>query len=178
MAKGSGAPKFIGPMMLLVFMAIIGLVVLVVLKVGGNVKKDWQTVTDIRSKDAAAVRAEKEAGKAYLDKLRLTLAASRTQSPDGKPVAVLTGKIANTGSTNVIRAVAAVTFLTSAGGAPADTRDVILFDASELSMTTDRPIVGGEERDVSKKVSDVSPDWDGTSISYELKEARVDVGKE
>lgn len=178
MAKGQGAPKFIGPVMLLVFMGILGLVVLVVIKVGGNVKHDWQTVTDIRDKDAAAVQSEKEAGKTYLDKLSLALSAKRTQDPDGKPGAALTGKIANTGGTSVLKVVVTVKFLPAAGDAAVDTRDVILFDASDLSVTPDSPLLGGEEREIAKNVSEVSPDWDGTRISCEIKEARVDVGKE
>ena len=178
MAKGGpAAPRIMGPLFGLVIIGVLGLIVLGVMKIAPAVKHDWKMIGDMRAKDAATVEAEREAGKTYIDKLQLTLAASTLSKSDGKVNALLTGKITDTGNKDVIKAVAKVKFLPAQGDTPVETRDVVLFNASDLSVTTDRPLVGGETRDISIAVNGVSPDWGG-GIAYEITEVRVSVGKE
>jgi len=180
MAKGGpAAPRFLGPLLVLVLLAVLGLVVLAAAKIGSALKHDWKTVSDMRSRDAAQVLTEREAGKGYIDKLALVSTAVAAQrAGDGASGATLSWEIANKGNKDVIKAVAKVKFLPEKGDEAIETRDVILFDASELSVTTDKPLIGGETRTLVTKVADVNPNWPGSRISYEITEVRINVGRE
>jgi hypothetical protein len=167
-----------GIIIFLVFVAVIGGGIMAAQKLFRTFQGDWKTVDRIREGDAATVKAERDAGQSYIGKLKLDLTATSAGSGDKGVKAGLTGTISNIGNKDVLKAVAEVTFLPRDAASKPDVRNVILFDGSELSVTTDRPLSGGEERRISTSVDDLSPTWDTGKIYCKVIEARIDVGRE
>lgn len=174
-SESGRVPGFI---IFLVFVAVIGGGIYGAQKLFSTFQGDWKTVDRIREGDAQTVKAERDAGQSYVAKLKLDLTAASAGAGDNGVKAALTGTITNTGNKDVLKAVAEVTFLPRDAAAKPDVRDIILFDGSDLSVTTDKPLVGGEVRDISKTVDDLSPGWDIGKIYCKVIEARVDIGKE
>ena len=176
--RANQAGRVPGIVIFLVLIAVAGLAVLGARRVFGIFGHDWQTVSDIRSRDAETVREETQAGTEYTGKLKLLLTAARIgESAKGLTVR-LTGTVANTGDKDVIKAVAEVTFLPQGALEQPQTVNVILFDGSELSVTSDRPLGSGATREIARTVENVIPNWDEGKIKHKLSQIRLDVGRE
>ena len=143
--------------------------------VAPGVKDGWQDMTGIRQRDAALTTAQKEAGAAYLPNLVLEMKSRPIRLTDAGYEVELQGTVANKGESDVLNAVAVVVFPAAEGEAPADTRRVVLFDATPLSPRPDKPLSAGETRDVFVTLTDVSSRWDTRFLSARVDEARLDV---
>jgi len=167
-----------GFIIFLVFVAVAGGAVLAAQKLFHTFQSDWKTVDRIREGDAQTVKAERDAGQSYVAKLKLDLVATSGGSGDKGVKADLTGTITNNGDKDVLKAVAEVTFMPKDATAKPEVREITLFDASGLSVTTDTPLYGGQVLQISKSVDDLSPGWDVGKIYCKIIEARVNVGSE
>ena len=167
-----------GIIIFLIFVAVVGGGIMAAQKLFHTFQSDWKTVDRIREGDAQTVKAERDAGQSYIPKLKLDLVATTAVAGLSGVSTTLTGTITNTGNKDVLKAVAEVTFLPRDAAAKPDVRNIILFDGSELSVTTDRPLGGGEQRQISMSVDNLSPGWDLGKIYCKVIEARVDVGRE
>ena len=176
--RANEAGRVPGIVIFLLLIPIAGVAVVGARRVFGIFGHDWQTVSDIRSRDAETVREEAQAGSEYTGNLKLSLNATRV-GETAKGLAVqLSGMIANAGNKDVIKAVAEVTFLPKDTSEQPQTVNVILFDGSELSVTSDKPLGSGETRPITKNVNNVIPGWDEGNIKYKITQIRVDVGRE
>ncbi len=144
-------------------------------KVAPAVKEDWQYLGDVRSRDADIVEAQRAAGEAYLPRIALDLTAKPSELTSEGYDVTLQGTIANRGAQDVLKATATITFPAGEGEAPADRREVVLFDATELSPTDDKALAPEETREVSFSLQHVNSRWDTRFVSAAVTEARVPV---
>jgi hypothetical protein len=167
----------------LVFVAaVVGLVIFEIVngvrKAVPAVQKDWSYIRDIRAGDAARVAAEEKAGKEYVKFLDCSLSAVPSAAGGQGQKVRLYGTIANKGTKDVLAVTATVVFISAEAGAPPDTHEVPLFDASENSvMQGSARLVGGESRTLEVFVADVRPTWAAGKIDCRLSRVLVDVGE-
>ena len=157
---------------------ILGVVVLVGVYIAGAVrtaapalKEDWKYIGEVRSRDAATVKAQTEAGAAYKENLALDMTAAPAV---GRASGVtLSGTITNRGERTVLKVWGLVKFPKKSGGS--DDLKVVLFDASPLSVRTDSPLVPGVAAEFVVTVDEAPADWDSPRVEYELGDMRVEV---
>ena len=143
-------------------------------KAAPELASDWKYISDVRKGDAATVEAQKKAGEAYKDKIAIQMAATANEATDKGYKVTLAGTVTNSGEQTVLKVKSPVEFL-NAAGAKADSREVTLLDASELSVTDDKPLAAGSAQEFMVTVDGVSGDWDGKSIGFKVGEVRVEV---
>jgi len=156
-------------------------IVAIVVRIGVGVRntapaleKDWKYLETVRAGDAAQVQAEKKAGATYKSNVALQLAVAAGDTTEKGVTAIISGKVTNSSNKDITRMTAPVKF-NAADGSQADSREIILFDASALSARPDQPLSPGASRDVSLTLDDISTKWDKKSFEYSMGEVRITI---
>ena len=176
---GTPAAKLTVGIGLLVILAVVAWAVISIVGwirgAGPALKEDWKYIGDIRSRDAALVAAQKEAGAKYKESVGLQLSVKLVKTDPSKGHLVrVSGKVTNTGDKQVLKAAALVTF-EATEGEPADRRKVVLFDATPRSTTPDRPLEGSGTRDFEIAIDNIRAGWDTVRTSHELADIWIKV---
>ena len=96
---------------------------------------------------------------------------SKGSTPPTPPLrARLIGSITNSGPSDVILAKATIAFYNDDPANPVDTREILLFNASDNSVRPDRPLSGSEVRPVDMFIEDVKPEWTTSNSSAAISE--------
>lgn len=168
-----GPPRFLGMIIGLVTLAIVGVVALVVLKVCSALKEDWKDVGARTAEVAATTKRQLEAGEAYKGQLEISMAKTPSfDNSTGKMTLVF--RVKNNGDKAVLRASADVTFGAVEGGR-AHRENVLVFDDSPQSVMTGasgRSLLGGEEREITIRLKG-EESWDVENVSVEFAGVRV-----
>lgn len=170
MAKAQGGPpRFLTPVIWLVILGVLGVVVLVVLKLGAAFQEGWGEVGKIRAKDHAIITAQKTAGLAYMDNVKVTVKVGAAVGAQKRKVPLIF-TVRNNGDRDVLKAIAEVSFGTKKTGV--HTKEVVIFDASELSVRPDSPVMSGGEETFTVW-AEVGEDWDLQDVKCKLTNVRV-----
>jgi len=164
-----GPPRFVKPAAWLIVIVILGGVAYAVYRLGAAFDRGLDQVAERRARDAGIVEAEREAGRAYMDKVSLEMELLDAAAPSAS--ARLKFEITNNGEGLVKKAVAEIT-VPAAGGDP-HVEEVILFDDTATSVRPDNPLGPGEKREVFHAVeAGGGRDWENAEAR--IKEMRLD----
>jgi len=177
MAKATGGPpRFLTPVIWLGILGVLGVVVLVVLKLGAAFQEGWGEIEERRARDHAIITAQKTAGLAYMDSIDVSMKVGAAVGTERRKIP-LTFTIRNNGDRNVLKAFAEVSFATPKADVPRHTEQVLIFDASELSVRTDSPVMSGGEETFTVWV-EAGEDWDLRDVEYKIIKVRVNLVKD
>jgi len=141
-----------------------------VYSIGSAFSEGWEEVGEIRSEDAALVRAQREAGRRYMENLALELSTEKI-TRGVREVLRLTFKIRNEGSSEVLKVKGRVT-IPSASGGEGYSEEFTLLDNTPLSVRPDSSLAPGQERTLTRD-ADFSDTWDLGNAEAEITEVRV-----
>ncbi len=169
MPRREGPPRFLPAAVSVAFVLLVAILVYALWGLFTSMEEGLDENAERRARDAAIVEAQREAGGKYIENLRLTMQLTPPAPP--KNEAQLDFIITNAGVTNVIKAVARLSFADAEGAL--QTRDVILVDDSPTSVRPDKPLLAGETRSVSGTL-EVGADWNLEDVQYGLSEVRIE----
>jgi len=168
-----GPPRFVKPAAWLIVIVILGGVAYAVYRLGAAFDRGLDQVAQRRARDAGIVRAQREAGRAYMDKVSLEM--EPLDADASSESARLKFQITNNGGSLVKKAVAEITVPARGGGEPY-VEEVILFDDTATSVRPDKPLGPGEKREVFHVVeAGRGRDWENAKAR--IKEMRLETAE-
>lgn len=165
-----GPPRYIKPLGWLVTILIVGAAGYGVYRLVAIFSEEVDQVGERTARQAAIVRAQKEAGREYMDNVLIDMEFLPPDEPGGR--GRLQFNVENTGTRQVKKAVTEVHF-GSVSGAEPHVVEVILFDDTSMSVRPDSPLGAGERREIVRYI-DSGDDWDWGDVQHRLKSMRLD----
>lgn len=165
-----GPPRCVKPLVWLMVILLLAAVGYGVYRLAAVFNQGLDQVAERHARQAKIVRAQKEAGREYMEEVLLDVEFLPPDEPGGR--GRLQFNIDNTGDREVKKAVAEVHF-GSLSGAEAHVEELIIFDDTSMSVRPDRPLGPGEKREIVQYI-DSGDDWDWGDVQYRLKNMRLD----
>ncbi len=164
-----GPPRFVTPVAWLLMIVVLAAVGYGVYRVGRIFFAGLDQVAERRAVDAEIVRAEREAGEAYMDSVSVEVefVPIALDAPRG----TLRFTVSNEAGEVVRRAVAEVS-VPAVDSTAEHVERIMLFDDTETSVRPDPPLGPFETREISVGI-DAPQEWDWPKAEAVISEMRV-----
>ena len=140
-----GPPRFVKPLMWVIFTGLVAALAYVVWRVAPAVEEGWQYVDERRTQDAELIEAQRQAGEAYRENVKVEFEGTVKRGGPGDTGLVF--RVSNLGKKDVL-------FISVRLAGPAAARldepyRLVLLDNTPFSVRDDRSLAPGERRTIT-----------------------------